>query len=196
MFVQVITGRTTDPEGLWGQLLRWRAELRPGAAGFEGSTAGVAADGRVVIVARFADAASAEANSSRPEQGDWWNETARYFEGAPTFRESTDAVSLLGGGSDRAGFVQVMEGTVKDRARAEALETSEMMDQLRAARPDLLGIHRVWFADGGYVEVAYFTSEEEARRGEASPEFGAPQQEYLDAFGPQSFVDLPEPLLA
>ncbi len=56
--------------------------------------------------------------------------------------------TMFGGGSDDAGFVQVMEGTVKDRGKAEAWETPELLAGLQAARPDLLGAVRVWFPDG------------------------------------------------
>jgi len=195
MFVQVIKGHTSDPAGLRRQLERWREELKPGAKGFEGSTVGIADDGTMIALARFADAAAAQRNSDRPEQGAWWEETAKYFDDAPTFRESTDTTPLFGGGSNDAGFVQVMEGTVRDRAKAEAFETDEMLDQLRAARPDLLGGLRVWFDDGSYVEAAYFTGEAEARKGEQSSDFAGPQQEYVDLFGDPTFIDLRDPLL-
>jgi hypothetical protein len=195
MFVQVIKGRTDDPTGLRRQLQRWRDEVKPGAVGFEGSTVGVAEDGTFVVLARFSDAGAAQKNSGRPEQAAWWEATAKYLDGDPTFRESTDTATLLGGGSNDATFVQIMEGSVKDRARAEALETPDMLDQLRAARPDLLGSHRVWFDDGTYIEAAYFTSEADARSGEQSPAFTAPQQEYIELFGEPTFTDLREPLI-
>ena len=195
MFVQVIKGRTNDPAGLRRQLDRWRAELKPGAVGFEGSTVGIAEDGTFIALARFTDAGAAQKNSDRPEQGAWWTETSKYFDGEPTFRESTDTTTLLGGGSNNAGFVQIMEGTVKDRTKAEALETPELLDQLRAARPDLLGSHRVWFDDGTYIEAAYFTSEADARKGEQSPDFTGPQADYIEQFGQPTFTDLRDPLL-
>src|SRR5947209_555374 len=148
MFVQVIKGRSRDAAGIRRQLDVWQSEVKPGATGYLGSTGGVADDGTVIMLARFADAAAAKANSERPEQSAWWQETAKYFDGEPTFRESTDTSSMLAGGSNDAGFVQVMEGRVKDRAKAEAFETPEMLEQLKAARPDLIGSFRVWFDDG------------------------------------------------
>ena len=195
MFVQVIKGRTTDAAGLRQQLDRWRTDVKPGAVGFEGSTVGIAEDGTFVVLARFTDAGAAQKNADRPEQAAWWQETAKHLDGEPTFRESTDTATLFGGGSNQAGFVQIMEGSVKDRARAEAFETPEMLDQLKAARPDLLGSHRVWFDDGTYIEAAYFTSEADARSGEQSDEFTGPQQEYTDLFGELTFTDLRDPLL-
>jgi hypothetical protein len=195
MFVQVIKGHTNDPTRMREQLEVWRRDVKPGAVGFEGSTTGVADDGTVIVLARFTDAAAAQRNADRPEQGAWWEQTAKYFDSEPSFRESSDTSLLFGGGSNEAGFVQIMEGSVSDRAKAETFETPEMLEQLRAARPDLLGGNRVWFEDGTYVEAAYFTSEADARRGEQSGDFSAPQQEYMELFGEPTYIDLREPLL-
>jgi len=195
MFVQVIKGHTDDPSALQHQLERWRNELKPTAVGFLGSTGGIADDGTAIIVARFADAASAKTNSDRPEQGRWWDETAACFDTEPTFRDSTDTTPLFEGGSDRAGFVQVMEGRVADRAKAEAFESPEMLEQLRAVRPDLLGGLRVWFDDGTFVDVAYFTSEDDARKGESSEEFQGPSEDYNALFEDMTFIDLRRPQL-
>ena len=195
MFVQVIKGRVSDAAGLRRQMDRWQKELKPGAVGYLGSTMGVAEDGTCVCVARFADADAAAANGARPEQDAWWSETAKYFDGEPSFRDSSDTSTLLGGPSASAGFVQVMEGTVTDRAKAESMETPEMIEELRSVRPDLLGSLRVWFEGGAFVEVAYFTSEEDARKGESSSEFTGPQEEYMALYGEMSFTDLRDLLL-
>ena len=195
MFVQVIKGKTNDPARLRSQNDRWRDEVRPGAAGFLGSTGGIADDGAVIFFARFADEAAARANSNRAEQGAWWEETMGCFDGEPTFRESSDTRVLFEGGSDNAGFVQVMEGSVADRAKADAFETPEMIDQLRAARPDLIGGIRVWFEGGAFAELAYFSSEEAARQGESSADFEGPQQEYMDLYKDMTFTDIRDPIL-
>jgi len=195
MFVQVIKGKAGDVEGLRRQLDRWLEEVRPGTIGFVGSTVGIADDRTFFAIARFEDEAAARANSSRSEQDAWWQETAKYLEGEPTFRESSDTSTLFDGGDDSAGFVQVMEGTVTDRAKAEAMETPEMLDQLRAARPDLLGSVRTWFPDDSFVDVAYFTSEEDARKGESSPDFSDPGEEFMAVFEDMTFTDLKDPIL-
>ena len=70
-----------------------------------------------------------------------------------------------------------------------------MLDQLRSARPDLLGGVRVWLDGGNYVEAAYFTSEADARKNEASAEFAGPQEEYAALFGDMTFTDLRDPLI-
>lgn len=195
MFVQVIKGRTSDAAALRARGQQWQRELRPGATGYLGGTFGIAEDGTFFILARFADDVAAKASSDRPEQGAWWAETAGLIEGEATFRESSDVSTMFGGGSDGATFVQIMEGKVADRAKAEAFETPEMEAQLRAARPDLLGSLRVWFADGSFVEAAYFTSETDARAGEAKGDFAGPQEEFMALFGAMTFTDLRDPEL-
>ena len=104
-----------DAERLRQQLDRWNEELRPGAAGFLGTTGGVSDDGRGVFLARFDSAAAAQANSDRPEQGQWWADTASCFDGEVTFTDSEDVETYLAGGSDDAGFVQVMKSSGVDR---------------------------------------------------------------------------------
>lgn len=195
MFVQVINGRVRDADEVRRHDERWRTDVMPGAKGFLGSTIGVADDNRFVAFVRFADEASARANSDRPEQAAWWSEFEKCLDGTPTFRESNDIALLFDGGSDKAGFVQVMEGSVRDRAKAEAFETPEMLDDLRAARPDLLGSVRAWFEGGKFVDVAYFTSEADARKGEQSEQFSGPGEQYMALFDNPTFVDLRNPIL-
>ena len=79
-----------------------RASYVPGRAGFLGSTGGVTDGGDAVAFARFDTAAHAKANSERPEQGQWWAETEKCFEGEVTFTDSEDVDTLLAGGSNDA----------------------------------------------------------------------------------------------
>ena len=193
MYVMVIKGKVRDRAAFAEHVKRLEADVLPGAIGFLGSTIGVADDGTFVAIVRFEDEASATANAARPERQAWMQETERLLDGPPTVRQSADTSTLFDGGSDKAGFVQVMEGTA-DRAQVEALESPEMLEGLRTARPDLLGGLRVWFEGGAYLEVAYFTSEEDARKGEASAEFADGEAEYTAAFGEMTFIDLPDPI--
>ena len=195
MFVQIITGRVRDADEIRRHDELWRTNVMPGAKGFLGSTIGVTDDNRFIAFVRFSDAAAARANSDRPEQGAWWSEFEKSLDGAPTFRESSDVALLFDGGSDKAGFVQVMEGSVSDRAKAEAFETPEMLAELRTARPDLMGSVRAWFDGGKFVDVAYFTNEEEARKGESSEAFSGPSDQYMSLFNDMTFLDLRDPIL-
>jgi len=70
-----------------------------------------------------------------------------------------------------------------------------MLQQLHAARPDLMGGLRVWLPGGEFVEAAYFTSEEDARKGEQSEDFGGPGDEYAALYGEMTFTDLKDPQL-
>jgi hypothetical protein len=198
MFVQVIRGRARDAEALRRLMDRWNEELRPGATGFLGTTAGVTATGEVVALARFVDAAAARRNSDRPEQSAWWAEAEKCFDGPVTFRDSGDVVEYLGGGSDSARFVQVMEGVCTDRPRAEALER-EWVPRLSPIRPDLLGGYTAWHDDGRFTEVAYFTSEADARAGEAKPlpdEVAAALAESQACYSEIAYLDLTDPWLS
>jgi hypothetical protein len=194
MFIQVIQGKVSDAEGLRQQFDRWLQELGSGAKGYLGSTGGVAEDGTAIFLARFESEEAARANSDRPEQGAWWNETAKFFEGDVTFRNCTEVDTTVAGGSDAAGFVQVMQGRVKNRARLRELE-EQFMPKLTELRPDVIGTVRGWDGDH-FTEAIYFTSEEAARKGEASmPEMEADMAELGSLTEDHTYIDLKDPWL-
>jgi hypothetical protein len=196
MFVQVIEGRIADRDALRRQMDRWQNELRPGATGFLGSTGGVTDDGSAIVFARFESAAAAKANSDRPEQGQWWAETEKAYQGDVTFTDSEDVDTFLGGGSNDAGFVQVMKGTA-DRERIHAMD--RMFEQHAPSfRPDVIGGFRVWSGPDRYTEVIYFTSEAAAREGEKMeppPELAGQMSEFEDMMANVQFLDLKDPWL-
>jgi hypothetical protein len=197
MFVQVIQGRTSDPTALRHEWERWDQELKPAASGFLGSTAGVTANGEFIALARFEDAEAAKANSDRPEQGQWWEGVSRHLQD-PLFHDCT-LVDLMGdGGSDDAGFVQVIQGKVTDIEAARQLDR-ETQDQMSGLRPDVIGGIVAWHPQNGrFTNAIYFTSEAEARENEqksaSSPEFQdvmAKMQALSD--GEPKYLDLVEP---
>jgi hypothetical protein len=196
MFVQIIEGRTSDAEGLKRQGERWQTEVRPGAVGFLGVTAGVTADGRSITIARFESVEAARVNSQRPEQGQWWAEMSKYFDGDPTFTESSDVDEFMGGGSNDAGFVQVMKSRGVDRSRVAQLDA--LFEKHAGLRPDVIGSFRVWTGVDTCVEAIYFTTEAEARTGE-STEMPADVQQAMAELGDMSanteFLDLTDPLV-
>ena len=195
MFIQVIKGRVDDPEALAAALERWRRDVRPGAVGFLGSTGGVTADGWFVGLARFESHEAARANSERPEQGAWWTEAEKCFAGPVTFRDCTEIDLYGSGGSDDAGFVQVMQGR-GDRERLRQLDAA-FEERLAEMRPDLLGSVRAWCGDE-YTEAAYFSSEAEARAAESQeppPEVAAALGDWQQAMGPVTYYDLTAPRL-
>lgn len=196
MFVQVIEGKVGDREGIRRQMDRWLAEIKPGAKGFLGSTGGVTADGRGILLARFESAEAAKANSGRPEQGSWWADTEACFDGPVSFADSTEVDTFLAGGSDAAGFVQIMKGT-GDPARLRAMD--ELMTKHSAEwRPDVIGGIRVWTGPSTYVEAIYFTSEAEARAGEQMPPpdgMAAAFAEVEEQMANVEFLDLTNPII-
>lgn len=174
MFVQVIQGQAKDAAGLRKQWERWEQEVKPGAKGFLGSTAGVTADGEFIALARFEDEAAARANSERPEQTAWWEETSQYLEDV-MFHDCPLVDLVLEGGSDEAGFVQVIQGKVTDVDKARELDRATQ-SQMKELRPDVIGGIVAWHPENGrFTNSIYFTSEAEARAKEketsSSPEF-------------------------
>jgi hypothetical protein len=165
MFVQVIQGKTSNPEALSAAVDRWMQDLAPGATGWLGSTGGVTEDGRFIAAVRFESEEAARRNSARPEQDRWWAETSKLLDGAATFRDSSDVTVDLNGEPDRAGFVQIMRGRSSDPERARQLMDQDA-DKWAALRPDMVGSVMIGHDDGGYTMVMYFTSEAEAREGE------------------------------
>jgi hypothetical protein len=79
VFIQVIQGQATNPDGIRAELDRWKAELQPGADGWLGSTSGVTDDGRFIAVVRFASEELARRNSDRPEQDAWWSQASKHL---------------------------------------------------------------------------------------------------------------------
>lgn len=196
MFVQVIEGRVSDREGLHRQMDKWMSDLRPGASGFLGSTAGVTDDGYGIAFARFESAAAAKANSERPEQGRWWADTENCYSGGVTFTDSEDVETFLGGGSNDAGFVQIMRGSA-DRDQLHAIDAG--FEKVAGSwRPDLIGGLRVWTAPDRYIEANYFTSEADAREGEkkeAPSELAAQAADFEKLMANVEYSDLRDPWL-
>jgi len=198
MFVQVIEGKVSDKDGLHRQMERWESEIRPGAAGFLGSTGGVTDDGVGFAIARFVSAAEAKANSERAEQGAWWSETEKCFDGPVSFTDSEDVENFLGGGSNDAGFVQVMKTSNGPGREVVHSLDKEFEKHASTFRPDLIGGLRVWTGETSAVEVNYFTSEADARAGEGKEppaELAALFSQYADVFAGTEFLDLRDPWL-
>ncbi len=195
MFVQIVSGEVGDRVALRRQFQHWADELRSGAVGFLGGTAGLAADGEFVGVARFENEQAARSNCQRPEQAAWWRETERCFVGPIVVRESNDHDLLANGGSDRAGFVQVIEGRTQHRATFMELER-HIEKGFLTERPDFIGSMLVWWPDGSWLEVAYFCSEAETRAAEhrgTSAELTKIFAEWRGLAAPSSYFDINQP---
>jgi hypothetical protein len=197
MFIQVIQGKVSDEAGLNRCLDKWERELMPGAVGYLGTTAGMADNGMFVALARFESADAAKKNSERPEQSAWLAEMERCFAGDVTFMDFTQVRPWLSGGSDDAGFVQVMEGRSPDAKRMHDL-MQQAGDRIHEARPEIIGGLMAEAGDGRYVDAIYFRSEGEARAGERMEipdDMQNMMQEEQKLMGEVSYFDLHHPKL-
>ena len=198
MFVQVMQGKVRDAEAARATMDRWLTELEPGAQGWLGGTFGVTDDQQLVAVVRFASEEAARRNSDRPEQSAWWDQMSRHFDGPITFHDCGDVSLLVGGGSDDAGFVQVIQGRVRDLDRAHTL-LEESGSLISKYRPDVLGATIAIDADGYLTETVFFTSEEAARRAEHQElpaEVQAVVDEEMALIEEPQFLDLHHPWFA
>lgn len=198
MFAQVIQGKTSDSAALRAATDQWVRDLAPGATGWLGSTGGTTEDGRTIMVVRFESDEAARRNSERPEQGQWWAEAEKLFDGEVTFADSNDVELDLQGDPDQAGFVQIMQGRGSDPDRAKELMAQDS-DKWAAFRPEVIGSVAVGHDDGAYTMVMYFTSEADAREGERK-EIPAELQAQMEEIGKLSigepeFFDIKQPVI-
>lgn len=195
MFVQIIEAKVKDRAGVEAERERWDKELKPGAEGFLGSTGGITQDGRMIMMARFESEEAARRNSDRPEQGEWWARMSSHLDGEATFHETTDVSAYGDGGSDDAGFVQVMQGRVNDVEAAKRLG-EEMDKEMPQRRPDVIGGVTSTYDDGAFTDFIYFTSLEEARRNEKEMTEDPPEsmKQWAELMvGEMTYYDLEEP---
>lgn len=191
MFIQVIKAKTSRADEVRAVSETWRDGDGAGAVGWLGGTFGVTDGGDFLAVVRFTSREDAMANSARPETGDFSAKLGALMDGPPEFFDCDDVTTFLGGGSDQAGFVQVIEGHTDDAGpmKAMAADTGD----LEAMRPEILGGTFALAADGTFFQTVYFTDEATARQGEAI-EPPADVREVLEAtMAGASFHDLREP---
>lgn len=197
MFIQIIQGRCTRPDEVRALFDTWREELAQGATGWLGGTYGFTDDDVFVGVVRFESREAATANSARPEQGEWAERLMALMEGPVEFHDCDDVTLMMDGGSDTAGFVQVIRGKVAEPERLKALMTDT--ETLHELRPEILGGSLAFEDDGTFTETIAFTTEDAAREGERRemPEMPAEVRETLEtAMQGATYYDLHHPWFA
>jgi hypothetical protein len=198
MFIQVVQGKVEDEAGLRRCIDRWHQDLEPGAVGYLGTTGGMTDDGTFVLLARFESADAAKRNSDRPEQSAWWEqEMSKCYSGDVTFIDCNEVHTWLAGGSDDAGFVQIMEGQSPDAKRMHEM-MMHASDRVHEARPEIIGGLMAEADDGRYVDAIYFTSEAEARareKDEMPADVQAEFEESMKLMGEVKYLDLHQPML-
>jgi hypothetical protein len=192
VFIQIIQGKCTRHDEMRALADRWRDELAPGADGWLGGTYGFTDDDEFVGVVRFESREKAMANSARPEQGAWAEEMMALMDGEVTFHDCEDVTLMLGGGSDEAGFVQVIRGKVDDPERLKAMLTRDPTS-LHEMRPEIIGATLAIEPDGTFTETVAFTDEDSARKGERMEPPADMRAELDYAMKDATFYDLHHP---
>ena len=194
MFIQIIQGACTRQDEVHALLDEWRNELSAGAPGWLGGTYGFTEDGQLMAIVRFESRETAAANSDRPEQGAWAERLNALMDGPLEFHDCDDVTLLMDGGSDQAGFVQVIRGRVDDPDRLKAMLADTT--SLHEMRPDILGGTLAFESDGTFTETVCFTSEEAARAGEQIEPPAEVQGELEYAMKGATFFNLRNPWFA
>jgi hypothetical protein len=196
MFIQIIQAKCTKQDEARAMGDRWVEELGPGAPGWLGGTYGFTDDDMFVGVVRFDSRESAMANSNRPEQSAWWAEMEKCFDGPAEFHDCDDVTLMMDGGSDSAGFVQIIQGKVDDPKKLKTMLTSDT-ETLHQMRPDIIGGTLGIEPDGTFTETIFFTSEDEARKYEKSAQMPDDmQQEWAGLMKDAKYLDLHHPWFA
>ena len=195
MFSQTLTAQVSDKDGFKQALDTWYEQLAPD--GYLGGICGVSSDGVGVVISYYDTAASAHEQGEREQQKQWLADLNQYLSGDVTSRQADDVVDDSPGDISGAGFVQVIEGALKDPDRMRELATSNR-EAWAAFRPEILGSRLLLHNAGKYTMVIYFTDESAAREGEQKqevpPELAdeAKEMASMDTEQP-TFLDIAEP---
>jgi len=191
VFIQIIQGKCTRQDELRAMAERWVAEVGPGASGWLGGTYGFTDDDKFIGVVRFESKEAAMANSNRPEQTAWAEQMMALMDGPVEFHDCDDVTLMMDGGSDQAGFVQVIRGKVSDPARLKSMMADTTL--LHEMRPEILGATLALEPDGTFTETVAFTDEASARAGEQVPPPPEVMAELEYAMQGATFYDLHHP---
>ena len=167
MFIQMVEGACTHEDDMQMLVDDWCARMAD-EPGWLGGTYGFTDDGRFMGIVRYESAAAWETCRAAEDAGMWWAAAEEVFDSPPQIHQSEDVTMLFGGGSDDAGFVQVMRGRVGNPDKLRHLLTDQdMTSMLHQARPEIIGATLAIEEDGWFTETISFTDEDSARRGEA-----------------------------
>jgi hypothetical protein len=191
VFIQVIQGKCSRQDELRAMADRWRDDLGGGAVGWLGGTYGFTDDDEFIGIVRFESREAAMANSNRPEQSAWAEQMMALMDGPVEFHDCDDVTMFLDGGSDTAGFVQVIRGRVEDPTRMKAMLADTTT--LHEMRPDIIGGTLALEDDGTFTETIAFRDEESARKGEQVEPPAEIRDDLMSMMAGATFYDLHEP---
>jgi hypothetical protein len=189
MFIQVIQSKTSRPDEVRALTDEW-SELPSEGYGFLGGTYGVTDDGDFLGVVRFESKEKAMANSARPETDAMAKRMGELMDSPPTFHDCDDVTVWLDGGSDDAGFVQVIQGETDDPDRLKEVMGGESDDEMRQQRPDIIGGTFALTDGGTFINTVAFTDEASAREGEKD---SSPPEEMQSLMRDLRYFDLHNP---
>jgi hypothetical protein len=196
VFIQMVQGRCSRQDEMRGLVDDWCAMMadRPG---WLGGTYGFTDDDRFIGVVRFDSSTACEECASSPEAAMYWAGAEAIFDRGCEIHESEDVSMMLDGGSDSAGFVQVMKGRVADADRfRHGMTDTEMTNMLHEARPEIIGATLAMEPDGTFVETVSFTDEDAARKGERSEMPAEMRSDFESAMAEVEYLDLHRPWFA
>ena len=194
MYIQMAQGKCDRQDEMRQLIDDWSTEMA-GREGWLGGTYGFTDDGRFVGVVRYESAAACERLFADEVSKKGWA-TAQGLCQNLEMHESGDVTMVLEGGSDSAGFVQVMTGRVADADRMRHLISDEMTAMLHQARPEILGATLAIEPDGRFMETIGFTDEATARQGEQMEMPADVRAELESAMAEVQYADLHHPWFA
>ncbi len=188
-FVLLARGPGGDPDVLHRTWDEWHDRLASETADWLGSTGGIASGGEWLAAVRYSSEAAARAAAQAG--------TGPGFLSGDITVEVTGDVHLVEGNGSPAGarFVQFMRARVPDRRRFEVLEAAAG-DRFAAVRRDFLAGLRAWTGPDRLTVVDWFTSEADARAGEAidlPADLGALFGEWMSLLHDVEWYDLTQP---
>lgn len=196
MFIQMVQGTCTREDEMHSLVDGWCATMseRPG---WLGGTYGFTDDNRFVGVVRYDSEQSCRENCMRDDAGAWWAQAETLFDGAPEIHQSEDVTMMLDGGSDNAGFVQVMRGRMLDADKFRHFSSdTEMTNMLHQARPEIIGATLLFEPDGSFTETISFTDETTARVGEKQEMPADMEMDWQSTIADVEYLDLHHPWFA
>lgn len=188
MFIQVIKSKSSRHDEVRALIEEW-AQMSDDGSGFLGGTYGFTDDDDFLGVIRFESKEQAMANSDKPETDAMSQRMAELMDAPPTFQDCDDVTVWLDGGSDDAGFVQIIQGSTDDPERLKQVMTDDTQD-VSSERPDIIGGTFALASDGTFTNTVAFTDESSAREGEKS---SSPPEDMQSVMGDLTFYDLRDP---
>jgi hypothetical protein len=195
VFIQMVQGHCSRQDEMRGLVDSW-CSMMADRPGWLGGTYGFTDDDRFLGVVRFDSSAACKESAGSTEAAMMWAGAEALFDGSCEIHESEDVSMMLDGGSDSAGFVQVMLGRVADADRLRHLVSDEMTAMLHQARPEIVGATMAIEPDGRFVETIAFTDEASARQGEQLEMPTDVRDEISSAMAVVEYVDLHRPWFA